>query len=175
MGAFEAALASFDPSGFFVGVKVLDALAFAIRLRHSAKANLASALEAMSRALQNLVDFYHADEGHALLEIIPLDLKGVVSEVLGPFGQAPLDLRLRLVCEVIRGRRLLRCRLRSRNCTRRSRTGALTSPTAPFGQHNLEVISHLFHEQTQGCILRVVAPLELGTSRAHRDIFLGVY
>ena len=51
VGAFEVALASFDSSGFSVGVKVLDALVFAIRLRHSVKANLASALEALSRAL----------------------------------------------------------------------------------------------------------------------------
>ena len=51
VGAFEVALASFDPSGFSVGVKVLDAPLLAIRRRHSVKANLASALEALSWAL----------------------------------------------------------------------------------------------------------------------------
>ena len=108
---------------------MLDTLVSAIGLWHSIKANLASALEALSWALQSLVGLYHANEGHDLLEIIPIDVTGVVNEVLGPFGQALLDLLL--VCEVIRERRLLMCRLRSRNCIRPTRTGTLTSPAAP--------------------------------------------
>ena len=86
VGSLRVTFASFDSSGFFFGVKVLDALVSAIRLWHSIEANLASTLEALSWALQSLVGLYHADEGHDLLEIISVDLEGVVGEVLSPFG-----------------------------------------------------------------------------------------
>ena len=51
VGSLRVTFASFDSSGFFFGVKVLDALPFPIRVRKRREANLALTLEALSLAL----------------------------------------------------------------------------------------------------------------------------
>ena len=50
---------------------------------------------------------HHTEEGHDLLEISSSDMKGVLSEILSPLGQAPLGFVLISDAYVIRERRLL--------------------------------------------------------------------